>query len=123
MRLTQREFHRLVDRAFRDLPPNVAASLENLAILIEDSPSGDDLESAGLEGRDQLFGLYTGIPLPEREGGPPPLPDTITIFQRAIESACTSRRQVIEEIRVTLLHEVGHYLGMSEEDLEGLGYG
>ena len=115
MRLTQREFHRLVDRAFRDLPPNVAASLENLAILIEDSPSGDDLESAGLEGRDQLFGLYTGIPLPEREGGPPPLPDTITIFQRAIESACTSRRQVIEEIRVTLLHEVGHYLGMSEE--------
>ncbi len=145
--MRRREFHRLVRQAFQELPSGVRNALENVDVLVEDWPSDDDLNVAGLatstaegpslsrspergegeaegkEGRHHLFGLYTGVPLPDRAGGPPPLPDTITLFQRPIESACASREEVVREIRVTLLHEVGHYLGMSEEDLEHLGYG
>ena len=123
MRLTQREFRRLVRQALQELPSEIRHALENLAILEEDWPSGDDLEAAEIEDRHHLFGLYTGVPLSEREGGLSPLPDTIILFRRPIELACASQKEVIHEIRVTLLHEVGHYLGMSEEDLERLGYG
>ena len=125
MRLTQQEFEELVQRGFQELPAKVRGVLENVAILVEDRPSIEDQEEAGVGygGADQLFGLYTGVPLPEREGGLPPIPDTITLFQRPIESACSSRHEIVREIRVTLLHEVGHYLGMSEGDLERLGYG
>ena len=123
MRLTRREFHRLVRLAVQGLPPRIQQVLENVAILVEDWPSGDDPEVAGVEDRQDLFGLYTGVPLSEREGGPPLLPDTITLFRRPIESACMAREDVIREIKTTLRHEVGHYLGMSEEELERLGYG
>ena len=123
MRLTRREFHRLVFRSLQELPPRIRGALENVAVLVEDWPSVDDLEEAGLKKRRELFGLYTGVPLPDRAGGLPPLPDTITLFQRPIESVCASRDEVGYQLRVTLLHEVGHYLGMSEDDLDQLGYG
>ena len=123
MRVTRREFHRLVQRAFRDLPMGIQQALDNVAILVEDWPEVDELEMAGPEGREGLLGLYTGVPLSEREGGDPSLPDTITLFQRPLESECTSRDELTQEIKTTLRHEVGHYLGMSEEELERLGYG
>ena len=72
---------------------------------------------------DVLFGLYTGVPLTEREGGIPDLPDRISIYRQPILRSCATRNQVVEEIRVTLWHEVGHYLGLGEEDLHRLGYG
>ena len=122
MRLSRREFRRLVLQALQELPSEVEHALENVAILVEDWPGDEDLESTGTEGSYRLFGLYTGVPLPEREGRLSPLPDTITLFQRPIESACASREEMVREIRVTLLHEVGHYLGMGEDDLERLGY-
>lgn len=123
MRLTRREFNTAVEKAMEELPPRIQNVLENVAILVEEWPGQDDLDVADEEADGSLFGLYTGVPLPEREGGPPPLPDIITLFKRPIESACGDREQVVHEIRVTLLHEVGHYLGMGEEDLERLGYG
>ena len=123
MRLTWREFNRAVENAMEELPTRIQDLLDNVAILVEDWPGHDDLDVADAEGHEALFGLYTGVPLPEREGGPPPLPDTITLFKRPIESSCGTREELVHEIRVTLLHEVGHYLGMSEADLERLGYG
>ncbi len=123
MRLTRREFERLVRQAFDGLPPYMAEAIDNVAILVEDWPEAVDLQAAEIPADSQLFGLYTGVPLSERGGWQPPLPDRITLFQRPLEEACSSREQVVHEIRVTLLHEVGHYLGMSEEDLERLGYG
>ena len=123
MRLTRLEFNGAVENAMEELPTRIQSVLENVAVLVEDWPGHDDVDAGHMEGRECLFGLYTGVPLPEREGGPPPLPDVITLFKRPIESACGSREQVVHEIRVTLLHEVGHYLGMSEEDLERLGFG
>ena len=123
MHLTRREFQRLVLRAFDDMPPSMADAIDNVAILVEDWPDDRDLQAVGAPADSELFGLYTGVPLSDRGGWQPPLPDKITLFQRPIEEACVSREQVVHEIRVTLLHEVGHYLGMSEDDLERLGYG
>ena len=123
--ISRREFTRLVRQAYRNVPSPVKSALRNLDIAIEDWPDPEDLDSIGVTGgvSHTLFGLYTGVPLPEREGPEPALPDRITIFRRPILRSCSSRSEAEREIRVTLWHEIGHYLGMSEEDLERLGYG
>ena len=123
MRLTRQEFYRLVRRAFQELPLGIQDALENVAVLVEDWPGPDDMAEAGSDAEYRIFGLYRGTPLPERDGWLPSLPDTIVIFQRSIESICDSREEVVREIGITLRHEVGHYLGLSEEDLERLGHG
>ena len=69
------------------------------------------------------LGLYTGVPLPERGGGEPLLPDRIVIFRQPILRSCSTRGEAVRQIQTTLLHEVGHYLGMGEDDLHRLGYG
>ena len=74
MYLTHREFHDLVRRAYGELPGEIASYIENVAILVEDWPSWEDLEEAGIERREQLFGLYKGVPLPERGEFMPVLP-------------------------------------------------
>ena len=122
------EFERLVVEALESLPPEIAGQLDNVAIVVEDWPDeeqlaigGDDPHGHGPHG---LLGLYQGVPLTEREGygmgGV--LPDKISIFQRSIETMSLSRTETIEEIRKTVLHELGHHLGFSEGDLERLGY-
>lgn len=122
------EFERLVVRAVRSVPPEIEQQLDNVAIVIEDWPDeeqitigGDDPHSHGPYG---LLGLYQGIPLTDREGygmgGS--LPDKISIFQRPIEALGLSREATIEEIRKTVLHELGHHIGFFERDLEHLGY-
>lgn len=123
--LSRREFTRLVRQAYRHVPPSVKSALRNLDIAVEDWPDPGDLDDMGVPGGNSgtLFGLYTGVPLPEREGPEPALPDRITIFRQPILRSCSSRSEAEREIRVTLWHEIGHYLGMSEEDLERLGYG
>jgi predicted Zn-dependent protease with MMP-like domain len=123
MRLTRRQFQRLVRQAVEELPPPVRDSLENVALLVEDWPSEEYLQEAGEEQPASLFGLYVGVPLPDRYGDLPPLPDTITLFQGPIEQACNTREEVVREIRITVVHEVGHFLGLREEDLDRLGYG
>ena len=119
--LSERRFLSLVRRAYREVPPSMKRALRNLDILVEEWPSPSDLELVG-EGQ-TLFGLYTGVPLIDREGPEPPLPDCITIFRQPIMQSCDSEEEAEKEIRITLLHEIGHYLGMTEEDLHRLGYG
>jgi predicted Zn-dependent protease with MMP-like domain len=120
MRITRREFNRLVRAAYRQLPPAMQDAMDNVAIVVEDWPSAEDMEL--VDGKGTLFGLYMGVPLPEREGAGPALPDRIAIFRQPIMASCSTRAEVKEEIRITLLHEIGHYLGMSEEDLHRVGY-
>ena len=115
------EFVRLVRRAYRRLPAHVLEALENVDITVEEWPGQNEEEL--LEEGSTLFGLYYGVPLTDREGGAPFLPDRITIYRQPILESCATRRDVLREIRVTLWHEVGHYLGMEEEDLHRLGYG
>ena len=123
MRLTLDEFTDLVREAFDELPTDVIQALDNLDIVVESWPSQDELRETGTRAGHHLLGLYSGVPMTERGGFPPLLPDKITLFKRPIELKCNTHAEVILELRVTLMHEVGHYLGMSEADLHRLGYG
>ena len=119
--MTNREFVRHVRRAYSQLPAGVRGRLENVDIVVEEWPSEDEAELVGQY--DTLFGLYQGLPLTERDGIGPLLPDRIVIYRQPILRACETRADAIHEIRVTLWHEVGHYLGMDEAHLDRLGYG
>ncbi len=119
--LSHREFVRLVRRAYRQIPSSAREALRNVDVAVEEWPNPEDLDLP--EGQGSLLGLYTGVPLPEREGGGPPLPDRIVIYRQPILRSCSTRAEAEREIRLTLWHEIGHYLGMSEEDLHRLGYG
>ena len=121
IQMTYREFVRHVRRAFGQLPANVRDLLENVDIVVEEWPGPDE---TALVGRyDTLFGLYQGLPLTERDGIGPLLPDRIVLYRQPILRACETREDAVREIRITLWHEIGHYLGMDEAHLDRLGYG
>jgi len=107
--LSHRAFERLVARALAGLPEEFQSRLENVAVLIEDEPPEDMPDT---------MGLYEGIPLIERSLEDTLLPDQITIFKGPIERACGSEKEIEEEVRLTVLHEVGHYFGLDEAQLE-----
>src|ERR1051326_1392980 len=121
-KVSKREFEELVELAISDLPEEFAEFLEEVPIEIHTRPSIKLLKEMGLEEDDLLMGLYRGVDATRRgvedSGG---LPDVIYIFQEDHELACNSRRQIVKEVRKTVLHEIGHHFGMSEEDLEKLG--
>jgi predicted Zn-dependent protease with MMP-like domain len=112
----------LVRQAYQQVPPPVQKAIRNVDISVEEWPDAEQLDLAD-GGEVTLFGLYTGVPLPERYGGQPELPDRIIIYRQPILRSCSTRADAAREIQVTLWHEVGHYLGMDEDDLHRLGYG
>ncbi len=118
----RQRIHQSVSRVISGLPPEVQALLDNVAIIIEEEPSSDHLTDADVGQDDDLFGLYQGIPRTERNSTYSLVtPDRITIFAGPLARACSSRREYEEQIRVTVLHEVGHHLGYDEVGLESLG--
>ena len=127
--MTDDEFEAAIDEALEGLPPRFLKALDNVGIAMEDEPDEDQLEMAEYGTEDQasgeLLGLYDGIPLTERGEGygefGTDLPDFITIFKGPHERAFGSREQVVEEIQKTVVHEIGHYFGMDEEDLARVG--
>ena len=123
IRLRRGEFLDLVRGCYADLPTQILPDLDNLDVVVEDWPDAESLDSAQRDSPNDLLGLFSGWPRVERGGELPLLPDRITLFQRPIESLCSSKEDVAREVKKTLLHEVGHYLGLEEEELERLGYG
>ncbi len=119
--MTNREFVRLVREAYLEMPPHVIQALDNIDVVVEEWPGPDEQDLIGEDGT--LFGLYQGVPMTEREGGDPMLPDRIVIYRQPILRSCSSRTEAEREIKVTLWHEVGHYMGLNEDDLHRLGYG
>jgi len=122
--VSKAEFSRLVEQALAELPAEFARHLETVPLEIRDRPTRQQLLDLGLEQDSLLLGLYHGRPLTERsvlDG--PSAPDVIYIFQEDVELASNSEPDLIEQVRVTVLHEIGHHFGMSEEDLDRLGYG
>jgi predicted Zn-dependent protease with MMP-like domain len=118
IRINRREFQELVRQALTDLPDEFAAAMNNVAVVVEEEPSVEDLESVGLDPEeDDLFGLYQGIPLPERGPDAPVLPDRIAIYRLPILWECETREQVVAEVRTTVIHELGHYFGLAEHEL------
>jgi predicted Zn-dependent protease with MMP-like domain len=119
-------FTALARRAFERLPKQFRDHLEHVEFVIEDWPSAELLESLELDPEDDtLLGFYDGVPVGERSSmdGPEPVTDTIYLFQGALEEACESEAELVEEIRVTLLHEIGHHFGLDDDEIEKLGYG
>jgi predicted Zn-dependent protease with MMP-like domain len=102
-----------VRAALDELPPALAKGLYNVAVLIEDERPGEP----------NLFGLYEGVPLPDRGIQEPLEPDRITLYRRPLEESYPDPLDLREQIRITVLHELAHYFGIDEERLDELGYG
>lgn len=117
-------FDEFVREAWEALPPEVLERLHNVVLLIADEPPPDLLRSLGLDPRrDTLFGLYQGVPLKERGAFyANQLPDSITLFYRPLVSHFPDERRLRREIRKTIVHEVAHFLGMTEKEIRCLGY-
>jgi predicted Zn-dependent protease with MMP-like domain len=116
--MTREEFRELVEEAIDTIPAKFAREVRNLAIVIEDEPSQDLLDEMEMEPGDSLLGLYQGTPLNERGWGyGNQLPDRITLFQQTIEDDCDDDDEIVVAIGETLIHELGHYFGMSEDQI------
>jgi len=119
-RVTREHFEELVEKAIGTLPDEYRERFTNIAVVVKDYPDKDERERSGARD-DLLLGLFSGVPYPGKGGFfdlPSPLPDTITLFQRNIEEICSDEEELIAEIQATIVHEVGHYFGLSEEDLD-----
>ena len=116
-------FERLVVEAYRLIPQELLAYLENVDVVVDDGPSWDQLAGHQIEEGEILLGLYEGVPLTDRDEYGMVLPDKITLFQDSIESICSDRDEVIEQIRLTVVHEVAHHFGIDDDRLHELGVG
>jgi predicted Zn-dependent protease with MMP-like domain len=117
--MNRRQFLALVDEALLTIPERFRDAMQNIAIVVEDDPTAIQLDEVGIEPPDTLLGLYEGTPLTERQWADGNrLPDKITLFQRPIEDASDDEDDVVVAIGETLIHEVGHYFGLSEEEIE-----
>jgi predicted Zn-dependent protease with MMP-like domain len=117
--MTRDEFRELVEDAIDTIPLRFAREVRNLAIVIEDEPSEELLDEMEIDEPGSLLGLYQGTPLNERGWGyGNQLPDKITLFQDTIEDECDGDEdEIVVAIGETLIHELGHYFGMSEEEI------
>ncbi|HEY3081890.1 MAG TPA: metallopeptidase family protein [Chloroflexota bacterium] len=122
-RLYRARFERLVDRALRQLPDRWADRLDNVAIVVAEEPSPAQRSAAGVGPDAELYGLYEGIPQPQRPSTyGMVLPDRITIFQRSIEADCRSEAAIVAEVRHTIIHELAHHFGIDDARLDELGF-
>jgi predicted Zn-dependent protease with MMP-like domain len=116
-------FERLVHDALQELPQTFRDKLTNVAVIVEDYPSDELLVRMEVPEDETLFGLYEGTPLTERGHFESPLyPDRILIFQGPIEDEFTTQDEIKEQVRVTVMHEIAHFFGFDDDDLEGSGY-
>jgi predicted Zn-dependent protease with MMP-like domain len=118
--MDREQFEKIVEEEFERVPEIFRNHLENIRIVVEEEPHPHLHRGGGL-----LLGLYHGIPLNKRGseyGVYPVVPDTITLFRKNIESIAATEEDVRRQIRVTLIHEIGHYYGMSEADIRHAGY-
>lgn len=112
-------FEQLVAEALNDIPEEFRTAMKNIAIIIEDEPSPALLREMGVELPDTLFGLYQGVPLPERDAAyGNRLPDRILLFQGPHEREAEDDEDLIVSVAETLIHEIGHHFGMSEEQIQ-----
>ena len=118
LRVSQQDFHKLVAQAMEELPLAIQEAMENVDVFVEPWPSREQLETTGTRNRYGLLGLYEGIPLTDRGYYNMVLPDRISLFHHPLEAVCNSVEELAEEVRATIIHEIRHHFGWSEEDLE-----
>ena len=123
MKLSSAEFDDLVRQAIDRIPEEIREHLDNVMISVRRRPSREMIREMGMDAENELLGLFQGVPLTERSITTPPLfPDTIFLFQEPLESICSSTEELKEQIEITIVHEVAHFIGMDEERLVELGY-
>ena len=114
-RLTRGEFERVVEEALESLPGRFADLVENVIVSVEEEPAADDLE--GMDDQDELLGIYRGVALTERTYDDLLLPDEIVIFRGPVNRIARTRSEALEQVRETVMHELGHYFGLEDEDM------
>ena len=115
----ERQVVEIIDR----LPERFRDAAQNINFIIEDEPTPELLSEIDDDSDEPLLGLYVGIPLPERSFGQvPDLPDRIYVFRGPLERSSSGRRELKEQIRITVLHELAHYFGIDDDHLLDLGY-
>ena len=124
VRISRERFEKIALEAIRSLPEEFQEHVEGCAVTVERRPSREVLDELGVPEGEDLFGYYHGVALVDRHiddlPGPPP---TITLYSEPLMAECDSEEDLAEEIRITVLHEVAHHLGIDDERLEELGYG
>jgi predicted Zn-dependent protease with MMP-like domain len=123
--MEREEFERIVERAFELLPKNFKEAVENVGILVEDFPSDEIVKKMNLTSRRSLLGLYQGVPLNQRGswyGMSAVIPDKISLYQKNIEAVCRTDEHIEQKIAEVLIHELGHYFGMDENEIRSAGY-
>lgn len=122
--VSKAKFATLVEQALAELPEPFAEFLEEVPVEVRDRPTRKQLKLAGLEEDELLLGLYHGVPRTgrsvEHSGR---MPDVIYIFQEDIELVSATEADLVEQVRITVLHEIGHHFGLDEDELDELGYG
>jgi predicted Zn-dependent protease with MMP-like domain len=112
--VTPEEFEELVGQALDTIPARLAAAMDNVVVVVEAEPP---------PGQEDLLGLYEGIPLTQRDGWyAGVLPDRITVFRGPILRRCRTYAEAVEEVRVTVVHEIAHHFGIDDDELDELGY-
>jgi predicted Zn-dependent protease with MMP-like domain len=114
MDLGRAAFEALVEQALDEIPDEIAGLVHNVVVLVEDEPPADDPD---------LLGVYDGVSLTERAGDHTGLPDRITIFRNPLLEMCEDEAELVDEVRITVVHEIAHHFGIDDTRLHELGYG
>lgn len=120
VRVSRGRIRRYVGRALDSLPPQFREAADNVMVVVENRPRPEDEKSTRSRPGEPLMGIYRGVPLSERAGYQLVTPDVIAIFRKPLLSLCRTHRQVEAEVRLTVLHEFGHFLGLTEEQVDHL---
>src|SRR5665213_416661 len=116
--MTVAEFERVVSEALDSLPKRFADLVENVVITVEDEPTDDDLGAEDVaDAGSELLGIYRGVPLTERTQYEPELPDEIVVFRGPINRIARTRSEAVHEVRETVIHELGHYFGLDDDEM------
>lgn len=122
-RMTRERFRTLVAEALDEIPEPFQSRLAGVEVVVEDEPSSELLRDMGFDPRrDTLFGLYDGVPLDERGAETLPLPDRIIIYYRPLVREFRRPEAIRREVRKTVIHEIGHFFGLDDDDIAGEGY-
>ncbi len=118
-------FEQRVEEAFKKLPDKFRKALDNIGVFVEDYPDEEVVRTMRLRSKHHLLGLYQGVPLTGRGtwyGATPTAPDKITLYRRNILTACAVEEDVDARIYEVLVHEIGHYFGMTDREIRKAGY-
>ncbi len=118
--ISDKQFNKIVAEAIDAIPSPYIDRLENMAFIVEDKPTGEQSRKLGLRCHDLLFGLYEGVPLPQRMGSTKLLPDKITLFSQPLVSISKDLGELSKNIKHTIWHEVAHYYGLGHKRIHEL---